>query len=103
MNFFDGMRAFTRVVEAGGLAAADLDLGLARSVIHKHVLKLEHTLGILQLGRRSLATSWCATPMCMWSWPSTHRFVDLIEEGFDISIPINCAPCSRRKLRRHCR
>jgi len=102
MNFFDGMRAFTRVVEAGGFAAAALDLGLARSVVHKHVLKLEHTLGTLQLA-----------PLIgefMGRYPDVHvglvlndRFVDPIEEGFDFSIPINSAPCSRRMLRCHCR
>jgi len=52
MNLYDGMRAFTRVVEAGGFAAAARDMGVARSVVHKHVLKLEDTLGT-QLLRRS--------------------------------------------------
>ena len=49
INLYDGMRAFTRVVEAR-------DMGVARSVVHKHVLKLklklEEKLGT-QLLRRS--------------------------------------------------
>lgn len=52
MNLLDGMRAFTQVVDGGGFAAAAREMGLARSVVHKHVLKLEQSLGT-QLLRRS--------------------------------------------------
>ena len=59
MNLLDGMRAFTRVVEAGGFAAAARDMGVARSVVHKHVLKLEDTLGtqLLQRSTRQVSTT----------------------------------------------
>ena len=46
------MRAFTRVVEAGGFAAAARRMGLSRSVVNKSVKKLEEELGT-QLLRRS--------------------------------------------------
>jgi len=146
MNLFDGMRAFTRVVEAGGFAAAARDMGLARSVVHKHVLKLEDTLGTQLLRRSTRQVSTTETghtfylrcvqilaetdaaiaqvtelhdeprgalrinaPMSfgtlqlaplvgefMARYPEVHvelalndRFVDPIEEGFDISIRIS--------------
>lgn len=52
MDKFESMRMFTRVVDAGGFAAAARDLGLSRSVVNKHVISLEQTLGT-QLLRRS--------------------------------------------------
>mgnify|MGYP001824206816 CR=1 FL=1 len=52
MDLYEGMRAFIRVVEAGGFAAAAREMGLARSVVHKQVVKLENSLGA-QLLRRS--------------------------------------------------
>ena len=52
MDKFDSMRAFTRVVEAGGFAAAARQMGLSRSVVNKSVKKLEDELGT-QLLRRS--------------------------------------------------
>ena len=52
MDKFESMRAFTRVVEAGGFAAAARRMGLSRSVVNKSVKKLEEELGT-QLLRRS--------------------------------------------------
>ncbi len=46
------IRAFTKVIEAGGFAAAARRMGLSRSVVSKHVMKLEGELGT-QLLRRS--------------------------------------------------
>lgn len=52
MDKFESMRAFTRVVEAGGFAAAARQMGLSRSVVNKSVKRLEEELGT-QLLRRS--------------------------------------------------
>lgn len=52
MDMLEGMRSFTRVVEAGGFAAAARDMGLSRAVVNKQVSKLEDVLGA-QLLRRS--------------------------------------------------
>ena len=52
MERFASIRAFTRVVEAGGFAAAAREMGLSRSVVNKKVIALEHELGV-QLLRRS--------------------------------------------------
>lgn len=52
MDKFESMRAFTRVVDAGGFAAAARQMGLSRSVVNKSVKKLEEELGT-QLLRRS--------------------------------------------------
>lgn len=52
MDKFAGIKAFTRVVEAGGFAAAAREMGLSRSVVNKNVIRLEHELGA-QLLRRS--------------------------------------------------
>lgn len=52
MDKIEGIRAFTRVVEAGGFAAAARGMGLSRSVVNKAVINLEHELGT-QLLRRS--------------------------------------------------
>jgi DNA-binding transcriptional LysR family regulator len=51
MDRFQSMRAFTRVVEAGGFAAAARDMGLSRSVVNKAVINLENDLGAALLRR----------------------------------------------------
>lgn len=52
MDRFESIRAFTRVVEAGGFAAAAREIGVSRSAVNRHVLNLESELGA-QLLRRS--------------------------------------------------
>jgi DNA-binding transcriptional LysR family regulator len=52
MDRFESMRAFARVVEEGGFAAAARKMGLSRSVVNKSVIRLEHDLET-QLLRRS--------------------------------------------------
>jgi len=52
MDRFESMRAFTKVVEEGGFAAAARKMGLSRSVVNKAVINLENALGA-QLLRRS--------------------------------------------------
>lgn len=52
MDKFQSIRAFTKVVEAGGFAAAARNMGLSRSVVNKYVINLENELGT-QLLRRS--------------------------------------------------
>lgn len=52
MDTLDSIRSFTKVVEFGGFAAAGRAMGLSRSVVNKHVIKLEDELGA-QLLRRS--------------------------------------------------
>jgi DNA-binding transcriptional LysR family regulator len=52
MDKFQIMRAFTKVVDAGGFAAAAREMGLSRSVVNKYVIALENELGT-QLLRRS--------------------------------------------------
>lgn len=51
MNNFAGIRAFTRVVKAGGFAAAAREMGLSRSVVNKTVINLEQELGVQLLQR----------------------------------------------------
>lgn len=52
MDRFVCIRAFIKVVDAGGFAAAARDMGLSRSVVNKYVITLENELGT-QLLRRS--------------------------------------------------
>jgi len=145
MDRFESMRAFTRVVEESGFAAAARSMGLSRSVVNKAVINLENELrtqlltrstrrvtptetglafydrcvqiladldeaiasvtelqekptGNLRLnapmtfGTRHLAT---VVADFMASYPDVHvevvlndRFVDSIEEGFDVTIRI---------------
>jgi DNA-binding transcriptional LysR family regulator len=51
MDRFQAMRAFTKVVEMGGFAAAAREMGLSRSVVNKYVIALENELGIQLLQR----------------------------------------------------
>jgi DNA-binding transcriptional LysR family regulator len=154
MDMFDSMRAFTRVVDSGGFAAAARDLGLARSAVHKQVVKLEEALGTQLLRRSTRRVSPTETgqafydrclpilaeveaaigqvselqqrpagnlrvnaPMSfgtthlapvvveyMAEYPEVHvelalndRFVDPIEEGFDVSLRIS-APRTQTSL-----
>jgi DNA-binding transcriptional LysR family regulator len=52
MDRFESIRAFTKVVQAGGFAAAARAMGVSRSVVNKYVIALENDLGA-QLLRRS--------------------------------------------------
>lgn len=51
MDRFDSMRAFTKVVEMNGFAAAARSMGLSRSVVNKAVINLENELGTQLLVR----------------------------------------------------
>ena len=51
MDVLESIRSFTAVVDAGGFAAAARDKGVTRSVINKHVKKLEEMLGAQLLQR----------------------------------------------------
>ncbi|MGJ3249341.1 MAG: LysR substrate-binding domain-containing protein [Elainellaceae cyanobacterium] len=51
MDKFECMRAFTRVVETGGFAAAARELELSRSAVSKLVIQLENNLGAQLLHR----------------------------------------------------
>lgn len=51
MDKFESMRAFARVVEAGGFAAAARDIGLSRSAVNKLVMNLEDDLKVQLLHR----------------------------------------------------
>jgi DNA-binding transcriptional LysR family regulator len=51
MDQFERMRAFTRVVEMSGFAAAARSMGLSRSVVNKAVINLENELGTQLLTR----------------------------------------------------
>jgi DNA-binding transcriptional LysR family regulator len=51
MDTFASLRAFTRVVEEGGFAAAARTLGLSRAQVNKSVIALEARLGVHLLNR----------------------------------------------------
>ena len=51
MDRIDSMRAFTKVVEMSGFAAAARTMGLSRSVVNKAVINLENELGTQLLVR----------------------------------------------------
>ena len=51
MDRFESMRAFTRVVEMSGFAAAAREMGLSRSAVNKAVINLENDLGTQLLVR----------------------------------------------------
>lgn len=51
MDKFESIRAFTKVVEANGFAAAAREMGLSRSVVNRSVIKLENELGTQLLHR----------------------------------------------------
>lgn len=51
MDKFESMQAFTKVVEAGGFAAAARKMNLSRSTVNKLVINLEKQLGVQLLYR----------------------------------------------------
>jgi DNA-binding transcriptional LysR family regulator len=51
MDKFESIRAFTKVVEASGFAAAAREMGLSRSVVNRSVINLEKELGTQLLHR----------------------------------------------------
>ena len=67
MDILSGMRAFTRVVEKRGFAAAAREIGVARSVVHKQVIKLEAELGTQLLHRSTRQVSPTETGQAFYS------------------------------------
>jgi len=57
MDRFESMRAFTRVVEVSGFAAAARSMGISRSVVNKAVINLENELGAQLLTRSTRRVS----------------------------------------------
>ena len=51
MDKFESIRAFTKVVEAGGFAAAAREMNVSRSAVNKLVINLEDDLGVQLLHR----------------------------------------------------
>ncbi|WP_416676369.1 LysR family transcriptional regulator [Egbenema bharatensis] len=51
MDKFEQLKAFTRVVDTGGFAAAARQMGLSRSAVNKLVIQLENDLGVQLLHR----------------------------------------------------
>jgi DNA-binding transcriptional LysR family regulator len=51
MDKLSSIRAFTKVVEHGGFAAAARELRLSRSAVNKYVIELEQELGVQLLAR----------------------------------------------------
>jgi DNA-binding transcriptional LysR family regulator len=57
MDTIDSIRAFTKVVDANGFAAAAREMGLSRSVVNKSVISLENSLGTQLLTRSTRRVS----------------------------------------------
>ena len=145
MDRIAGLRAFTQVIESGGFAAAAREMGLSRSVVNKHVIRLEDELGAQLLQRSTRKVTPTETGLAFYDrcvgiladldeafasvtelqeaptgrlrinapmsfgtlhlssviaeymarYPDVHvelvlndRFVDLIEEGFDLTLRV---------------
>jgi DNA-binding transcriptional LysR family regulator len=57
MDKYESIRAFTKVVEHGGFAAAARDLGLSRSAVNRYVIDLERELQVQLLVRSTRRVS----------------------------------------------
>jgi DNA-binding transcriptional LysR family regulator len=69
------IRAFTRVVEAGGFAAAAREIGVSRAVVNKQVIKLEDRLGTQLLARSTRKVSPTETGLAFYD-----RCVQIVAE-----------------------
>jgi len=74
------MRAFTRVVDAGGFAAAAREMGLSRSVVNKYVIALESELGTQLLRRSSRQVS--PTEAGMAFYERALSIINELDEAF---------------------
>lgn len=66
MDKFESIRAFTKVVEDGGFAAAARNMGLSRSAVSKHVINLEQSLGTQLLHRSTRRVSATETGLAFY-------------------------------------
>lgn len=66
MDQLASIRAFNRVVEAGGFAAAAREMGLSRSVVNKAVINLEQQLGTQLLRRSTRQVTATATGLALY-------------------------------------
>ena len=57
MDKLTSIRAFAKVVQHGGFAAAARELRLSRSAVSKHVMELEQDLGVQLLSRTTRSVS----------------------------------------------
>jgi DNA-binding transcriptional LysR family regulator len=75
MDKFESMRAFTKVVEANGFAAAARLMGLSRSVVNKSVINLENELGTRLLNRSTRKVTPTETGLAFYD-----RAVEILSE-----------------------
>ena len=66
MNKFESLRAFTKVVESGGFAAAAREMDVSRSTVNKLVINLENELGVQLLQRSTRRVNPTATGLAFY-------------------------------------
>ncbi len=84
MDKFESMRAFTRVVEHEGFAAAAREMGLSRSAVNKLVINLENQLGVQLLHRSTRRVSPTETGLAFYE-RCLNILADLEEAELSVS------------------
>ena len=79
MDRFAGMRAFTKVVEHEGFAAAARAMGLSRSVVNRAVINLETALGTQLLTRSTRQVAPTETGLAFYE--RCRRILDELDEA----------------------
>src|SRR6187200_2497560 len=96
MDTLTRMRAFIEVVEAEGFSAAARKIGRSKALLSKYVRELEDELGALLLNRTTRQFSLTEAGHTYYKRAKEivleiqldDRFVDLVEEGFDLAVRI---------------
>lgn len=86
---------FLLVASAGSLGKASRDSGRSKATLSRHVRQLEESLGVRLVERGRLAAEFAARyPQVHVDFIASDRYVDLIEEGFDVAVRVNPRPDS---------
>lgn len=90
------MRAFNRVVRAGGFAAAAREMGLSRSVVNRAVINLENSLGVQLLQRSTRKVT--PTEVGLAFFDRSSRILADLDEAISAMTELNERPTGTLRI-----
>src|SRR6266700_1237254 len=93
---------FTKVVETKSFTGAAEALGLPKSTVSRKLAQLEERLGVRLVQRTTRKLALTDIAEAYFELEASNKLVDLIEDGFDVTVRFGPMPESTLIARRLC-